>query len=200
LLAAIGVVAVLLGAWRALGPAAALSLVAVAVLTALVERRLFVWLAPLLWTTVAWFNFQHPGDEYGGFAAGSLAGLWIVILFDVGGSPANMLPLILGAGAVTVAIAGLVLDKLRAPPAPWLALLVVFAVGLCLWELQSYPSMEKAISKNGSYAAYVLPGVNLGLYAATIATAIGTAAYRLWRRRRKGREMSVVTSPQKAST
>jgi hypothetical protein len=181
LLAFIGAAAVLLGLWRFIGTWAVPAAVC-ALLAFFIPRRprwFYIWLLPAVWTTVAWANFSHPGDEYGGFAAGSLAGLWIVILFDVGGSPGDMLPLILCAGAATVAVAGLVLDKLRAPFIPWAAIVVVVAPVLCLWQLSGFETLERAISKNGSIESYVLPAINLALYAATFVVAIGTGVFRL---------------------
>lgn len=183
LLAVVGAAALLLGSWRLLG-LWALPVVAAVVLAAPLmkwrPRWLFVWFLPALWTSVAWLNFSHPGDEYGGFAVGSLAGLWIVILFDMGGEPARMLPPILVTGAATIAIAGFLLDKLRVPFLVWLVIAGNVAAALYLWSMSSFPSLERALSKNGSYAAYALPAINLGLYAATIVTAFGGSLFHGW--------------------
>ena len=187
LLIFVGAAAMLLGLWRWIGMWAVPAAVA-ALLAFFIPRRprwFYIWLLPAIWTAVAWANFAHPGDEYGGFAAGSLAGLWIVILFDVGGSPGGMLPLILAAGAATVAVAGLVLDKLRAPFIAWAAIVIVACPALCFWQLSHFETLERAISKNGSIESYVLPAINLALYAATLAVAIGTGLFRLAQALRK---------------
>lgn len=70
------------------------------------RRWLFVWYLPAVWTTVAWSNFFHPGDEYGGFAASSLAGLWILLVFDFSGNINHAFPPVLLAGAATVSVFG----------------------------------------------------------------------------------------------
>lgn len=200
LLALVACAAALLGTGRLLGPGwplLGLAIAAAAILTFVVRRRRFVWLLPLLWTPVAWFNFHHPGDEYGGFAAGSLAGLWIAILFDLGGNPGDLLPPILAAGVMTLAIAGLVLDKLRTPLGPWLFLWIAAAIGIFLWVHSQFPSPQRVIGKMGSYWALVLPAVNLGLYTATAVLGGATALYRAVLRftRRKQHKMTLPPSP-----
>jgi hypothetical protein len=147
-------------------------------------RWFFVWYLPFAWTAVAWINFAHPGDEYGGFAGGSLAGLWILLVFDFSGNINLALPPVLLAGAATVSIFGWLLDKLRAPRPLWGVLFAGVAVSLFCWSFFSFPSVERALAKNGSYEAYILPSMNLALYVATLATLAGTGLYRLARRLR----------------
>lgn len=147
-------------------------------------RWFFVGYLPVVWTTVAWINFFHPGDEYGGFAASSLAGLWILLVFDFSGNIKHAFPPVLLAGAATVSIFGWLLDKLRAPRPLWGVLFALVAVSLFCWSFFSFPSVERALAKNGSYEAYILPSMNLGLYAATLATFVGTGLCRLVQRLR----------------
>ena len=142
-------------------------------------RWLYSWLLPLLWTTIAWNNFYHPGDEYGGFFVGSLAGLWVGMLVSSAGSVQRGAMLLVAAGAGSVATAGWILDKLRAPLIPWFCLFLATAAGLFAWSFGSFPSVERALAKNGSYEAYVLPSLNLGLTFATLAVLLATAVYRL---------------------
>ncbi len=182
LFALVAAVAVLLGSWRVIGAKALLIPVAAAMLALVAVRRpqrLCVWLLPVIWTAVAWTNFAYPGDEYGGFAVGSLAGIWILRLIQFTSDPLHMLPLVLVAGAATVAVAGFLMDKLRVPWAPWIVLMLGAATAFFLRWFGSFPSVERALSKNGSYEAYVLPSINMGLYAATITMLVGTGLYRL---------------------
>ncbi|HVW36999.1 MAG TPA: hypothetical protein VHB99_06830 [Pirellulales bacterium] len=148
------------------------------------RRWFFVGYLPIVWTTVAWSNFFHPGDEYGGFAASSLAGLWILLVFDFSGNINHALPPVLLAGAATVSVFGWLLDKLRAPRPQWGVLFAIVAVSLFCWSFFSFPSVERALAKNGSYEAYILPSMNFGLYAATLGTLAGTGIFRLAQRLR----------------
>jgi hypothetical protein len=188
-MALVAVIAVLLGSWRVLGGwalLAALGAVVLALPAVWRPRWLYAWLLPVVWTAVAWSNFAYPGDEYGGFGLGSLAGLWIIAIIDSITDPNRMLPLILIAGAVTVAAAGALMDKLRVPWIPFLVLWMGAAAALFLWWFVSFPSVERALAKNGSYQAYVLPSINIGLYIATITMLLATSIYRVahWVRNR----------------
>ena len=177
--------AILLGWWRLAG-----GRIGMAILGAFIvglpfvwrPRWLFVWFLPLVWTTVAWNNFAYPGDEYGGFGVGSLAGLWIFGVCDFGGNINRILPPVLFAGAATVAVFGLLLDRLRAPRRAWALVFASAAVSLYSWSFYSFPTVELALAKNGSYEAYILPSMNLGLYAATLTMLAGTGLYRSGRR------------------
>lgn len=177
-------VALSLGLWRLLGSRAGLVLVlglelAIPVLWR--PRWLFAWFLPLVWTTVGWNNLTHPGDEYGGFFSGSLAGLWIIAVVGSAGSVQRTGVFVLVAGSVTVAFAGWVLDKLKAPFLPWaLLFLITAAVFFTRW-FGSFPSVERALAKNGTYEAYLLPSLNLGLTMATLAILASTGLFRLRR-------------------
>lgn len=187
LFALTAVVALLLGAWRLFGDRVGLACLGVLIIAAPLlwrPRWFFAWYLPGVWTTVAWNNFAYPGDEYGGFAAGSLAGLWILFFFNSLGDVRTIFWLILAAGTPTMAIAGLGLDKLRAPRVAWLALCLAMAGALLFWALASFPSVDRALAKNGSYEAYILPAVNLGLTAATSTMLLFVGLVRLVQRLR----------------
>lgn len=187
LFAATTAVAVLLGLWRLLdsrsGMAVALG-VELAIPFVWRPRLLFAWFLPLVWTTIASCNYYYPGDEYGGFYVGSMAGLWIAIIADIAGAiatPQQGAVLVVTAGATTVAIAGWLLDKLRAPFIAWSVVFSIVATSLFAWSFGSFPSVERALAKNGSYEAYILPAMNLGLTFATLVTLVGAGGYRLMR-------------------
>lgn len=143
------------------------------------HRLLFTWLLPLIWTPVAALNFQYPGDEYGGFGLGSLPGLWIILVTGPISDANRLLPPVLLTGAATMSVAGLLLDRLRVSIVAWGALTVVFGSTICWYWLQSFPSWERAIGKNGSALAYFLPSLNAGLTAATIVMAATMSLYRI---------------------
>lgn len=177
------VAALLLGLWRLIGSRLGLGLVLgveMALPVVWRPRRLYAWFLPLLWTTIAWNNFTHRGDEYGSFFSGSLAGLWIIAIVGSAGSTGRSAALVVIAGAGTLAVAGWLLDKLRAPFIPWSVLSLVTAAGLFTWWLGSFPTLERALAKNGSLEAYILPALNLGLTFATVVMFVTIGLYRLW--------------------
>ncbi len=128
----------------------------------------YIWLVPAAWALCALVSFQYPGDEYGLWAANALAGLWSLFLVGNSGSPSGLvLPIVLG-GSLVMAIAGFILDRLRVRCWLFAGLWAISAAALCVTTILSYPSYQKAISKNGSLAAYVLNSLNMGLYMAVL--------------------------------
>ncbi len=142
----------------------------------------FVWLLPLLWMVTSVLSFQWPGDEYGLWSFGSLAGLWIVYLIGNIGNTARIAIFVIIAGSVSMVPLGLLLDMLRVRRRLWLLLYLLFAAGICVTALASFPSLSKAISKNGSITAYVLFSLNMGMYAAIIVMVLISAVGRLVKR------------------
>ena len=80
----------------------------------------FVWLLPLLWMVTSVLSFQWPGDEYGLWSFGSLAGLWIVYLIGNIGNTARIAIFVIIAGSVSMVPLGLLLDMLRVRRRLWL--------------------------------------------------------------------------------
>lgn len=140
------------------------------------RRRLFVWLVPALWALATVAGFQHPGDEYGLFALGAMAGLWVLLVLEPS-SPLGGLAPVLVAGALTTGLLGLLLDRLRASPWVWGVVCAVAAAAAACTMLARFPSLERAIGKNGSLTAYWICAFQLGGYAATL-IALAVAAVR----------------------
>lgn len=148
-----------------------------------VKHLRHVWLLPLIWTACSWLNFHHPGDEYAGWACGSVAGIWVLFIIGNVGDTGGLLFPVLAAGALVIAIFGWIMDKMRIAVPATIAALLVMAATICTAELLSYPSLARAISKNGSLLAYVLPAVNLGLCIAALLIPCVIGLYRLVRGR-----------------
>lgn len=128
----------------------------------------YVISVPVLWMAVSAINFHYPGDEYGGWGVGSLPGLWILPIVGTSGSPSRLVPYVLAAGGMVMATLGWAMDGLRTPLIPW-AIVTAIAAGLFgAWALAPFPSWERAIAKNGSIQAYILPSFNLGLLSSTV--------------------------------
>jgi hypothetical protein len=132
---------------------------------------------PAIWVVTSAAGFRFPGDEYGLWAVGSLPGLWFPVLLGCGDLKVGLWLTLLAGGAVTAGF-GAVTDRLRVRWLPWYALWVVAAGVICGLELSSYPSWAKAMSKNGSFQAYALSSLNVGLMLSTLAMIAATAAWR----------------------
>lgn len=150
------------------------------------RKYLYTWLVPLLWAVSSLLSLRFPGDEYGLYTVSSIAGVWGYLLFRPSGSPSNTLfwLTITIAGMLVMSVFGFVLSKLRAKIVLFGAIYAAAAIVFCVFLICSYPSFEKAISKNGSLWAYVFSSMNLGLYVSVILTAIISGISKLVRPKR----------------
>jgi len=149
---------------------------------------LLAWLVPALWLANSYVSSEHPGDEYGMFFVGALAGSWLVMIFGDAGTVQQAMFRVILIGTVVMAVMGLLLTLLRASRVLWIATLVLVAAAIVTQSLLSYPSLQRAISKNGSITAYVCLGVNFGSYVATVVSLLVAIPMRLLERRpRPGR-------------
>ena len=76
-------------------------------------------------------------------------------------------------------IAGLIMAKLRVRLWLWASLYVLAAAIIFTMTVNSYPSIEKALSKNGSWWAYVWGSTNMGLYVSVILASMITIIIRI---------------------
>ena len=156
---------------------------------------------PLVWVPTAIRNFEHCGDEYGGFLLGSLPAFWMGPFLSAMSinSPKTMMPPLIVAGALTVLAAGAILDLLRVRWSIWFALWIIIALSFFAQWFGGFPSVERALAKNGSYDTYVVTCTNLGLWLATAVCLIGGSVYRLglwsWRRAEPGDGGATCKSP-----
>lgn len=149
----------------------------------MVRRRMwfYCWVTPLLWAVISRTALEYPGDEYGVWGVGSLAGLWILFLASPGGDVRVIAWYVLAAGVAVMALSGWVLDVLRVPRRAWLAVWIAVAFAICVASIASHGSYRRAIAKNGSLATYVLFSLNFGSYVSwPVLAALGVA----WRPRR----------------
>ena len=67
---------------------------------------------------------------------------------------------------------------------------IVASVGWFAWMLWQYPTLERAIGKNGSISAYAYCAANLGLYASALLFLVGGTSIWMWRclLRRRGQQ------------
>lgn len=145
--------------------------------------RFYRWAFPLAWLATSAAALEYPGDEYGLWGAGSLAGMWIASVAPLPGDVRTIALAVWCAGAPLMALAGWPLDALRLSRRAWLAAWLAVAFLLCLWTIGAHRSYERAVSRNGSLTAYVLFSLNFGSYLVWP----GLVALGLLRRRRRAR-------------
>lgn len=144
---------------------------------------LLAWFIPALWLANSYISSNHPGDEYGLFFIGAFAGTWWLIVFGDDGSMGSIMIRVQVIGTVVMALLAILLVLLRASRRLWGVLLLMVATAVCATSLLSYPSLQRAVSKNGSITAYVCFSINFGMYIATIVTLIIAGILRLIERR-----------------
>ena len=155
----------------------------------------YVWVLPFLWGVCCYLSFRHPGDEYGLWGTGSVVGVWIVFIIGNAGDIKDLLLPTVLTGICVMAVVGLILDRLRTSRLIWLIILVVAALAVCIASLASFPSYDRAISKNGSLSAYLLFSFNAGLYIASVLSLLTVIAGKSWKWMRTRR---AIESPKTA--
>jgi hypothetical protein len=133
----------------------------------------FVWLLPLLWVACSAGQWRFPGDEYGFYVVSALPAAWAALFILVGRVPQEMIPIcVLLAGVPVMAGIGWVMDRLGVRRVFWAVLCLAAGIAVLGVTLGSFPSLERAIGKNGSLWAYVLLASTLGLYAGVVLSVI----------------------------
>jgi len=155
------------------------------------RQRLYVWLLPALWCPGALVGYYHPGDEYGLWAVSTLAGTWALMALSAAGIGIGdihnpLLPgTVLAVGGLVLAGLGYVMDRRRVNRWMWGLLYLGLAVALLMWAVGSYPSIERALRKNGSWTAYIVASSNAGL---TLSTVLSLGLALLYRPRHDSEE------------
>lgn len=129
------------------------------------KKYFYLYALPLIWMITSIVSYFHPGDEYGLYGISCFAGTWIYFFFDTPEVHSFLFPLLLSAtGTIVMLVPSLLLYKLKTSKKLWLILYIFFTAALLFTMLSAYPSLKKALSKNGSYTAYIAASLNLGLY------------------------------------
>lgn len=154
------------------------------------DRWFFLLLLPLLWSTVSLLHFHEPGDEYAMWAISSMAGAWVLFLAPNVGDIHDVWvrSAVATVGFMVMGGAGWLLYWLNVRVRVWLVLWLVSVVGWMGFMLMQYPSIERALAKNGSWAAYIYAAILMAAYSATLLTLIGSGINRL------------MTKPKRASS
>jgi hypothetical protein len=75
-------------------------------------------------------------------------------------------------GLPLLALVGFGVDKLQINRWLWLILWILFSAVIFLFGINQYPTIEKALSKNGSWTAYIACSLNIALYSSTVFSVI----------------------------
>ena len=115
------------------------------------------------------------------FIVSILASIWLAFLLDFG-HLSEVYLLLIAAGALPMAGFGFILDRLPVSRRLWSAFYMVASLGWFVWMLWQFPTLERAIAKNGSISAYAFCAANLGLYVSVLLFLVGGTVLWLWRR------------------
>lgn len=147
------------------------------------KQRFFVWLLPVLWSICSLFHYNFPGDEYGMYGIASIVGAWIVLIVKVGDVNHPMFPISIAVtGAIVMTGVGWFMDRMRIWKKLWVIIFAICVVAVFTLSIFSYPSLEKALSKNGSWWAYILFSINIGVYLSVVFSVSLTSTGRLWKK------------------
>jgi hypothetical protein len=139
----------------------------------------YVWLLPVLCGTCSYVHHSYPGDENALWLLGSAPGLWVAPLVFLGGTAKAMIPLYIALALAAVMLAiGWAMDRFRVGRTLWAVTFPVCAALVLAWSVLSFPSIERALARNGSWWAYILLAVNVGVYLSIIVSALLTAIAR----------------------
>jgi hypothetical protein len=145
------------------------------------KKRTLIWLLPLVWSACSLLSLKYPGDEYGLYAVSSMVGTWVIFAVNMQGHPHDpaFWMSITATGAIIMSLIGWGLSAMRVKVKLLLIIQILAATSFFLLAVFSYPTIAKALSKNGSWWAYIFSSLNMGLYVAVISIAIITPIARL---------------------
>jgi len=146
------------------------------------KRRFFVWLLPVLWAACSLIHHHFPGDEYWMYCISSTVGLWALFI-KVGDSNNPMFPISIAiAGAIVMTGVGWFMDWMRIWKKLWVIIFAICVIGIFAISILSFPTIKRALQKNGSIWAYILFSINIGMYLSVIMAVNLTSISRLWRK------------------
>jgi len=154
------------------------------------KRFFYMAVLPILWASVSFVSYYHPGDEYAMYAVSSIIGIWPFYLIqpDI---HSLVTPIIVACvGGFIMMIVGFGMDRLRVNRWIWCGVWLFFSILLCFNAIHGYPTIKKALAKNGSWTAYIAGSMNMGLYLSVIVSVFITFLVLLIRRMRRRRAVN----------
>lgn len=136
------------------------------------KRYFFTIVLSILWSSVSIVSYFHPGDEYGIYAYSNIIGVWPFFIFQPDIYSLLTPAMVALIGGLTMAIVGFGMDKLRVNLYLWGGTWAIISILLVIVTVNQYPTIQKALSKNGSWTAYITGSMNMGLYFSVIISVI----------------------------
>ncbi len=139
------------------------------------RKPFYIWLVALVWAVVCWASFYHPGDEYMLWAMGSVPGLWAVLWHGNQGDIHGFLLPVLGAGAVTMLLLGLILDLMRVSRGWFFVAWPVVGVALfsAVMVFADHP-LQRSHTVTDGLISYSLAAINVALCFTIVFGLVGT--------------------------
>ncbi len=139
----------------------------------LTKKYFYLYALPLIWLLTSIVSYYHPGDEYALYVYSSYIGVWIYYIFQAPDTNSFLFPALISlTGTIVMIIPALFLHKLKIRKSLWAVLFALCTISIFLFLITRYPSVAKALSKNGSLWAYIAASTNIGLYFSVILSII----------------------------
>ena len=138
---------------------------------------------PLIWGICSLLQYREPGDEYALYAMSSFVGVWVLFLTRNGDVNSVLFPLsITLAGTIVMFLIGLWMDKVRIRKITWITIFIISILTIFLISINAYPNIARALSKNGSWGAYIFFSINMGLHTSIFLSFVGKGISCIWKR------------------
>ena len=82
---------------------------------------------------------------------------------------------------------GFLMDRACVRKLLWATLFVFFFGIILFWSINTYPTLEKALRKNGSWWAYIFFSINIAIYISVLLSAMVTGGIRIRNKYRNSR-------------
>lgn len=132
------------------------------------KRAFYIFVLPIVWISVSFVSYFYPGDEYGIYVISNIIGVWPFFIFQPEIYSLLTPAIVACVGGFIMVIVGFGMDKLRVHRRFWCGAWGVFTILLFIFAISQYPSIQKALSKNGSWTAYIAGAMNMGLYLSVV--------------------------------
>ncbi|OHB52848.1 MAG: hypothetical protein A2Y12_01480 [Planctomycetes bacterium GWF2_42_9] len=138
-----------------------------------IKKYFFTFLLPVIWATVSFTSYHYPGDEYGLYCYSSILGIWPIYFIKGIKIQSIFFPMIVAlTGAIVMLLVGFSSDKLQINRRLWLILWLSFSILIFIAYMIQFTSIERALSKHGSWTAYIAFSLNIALYISIFFSAI----------------------------
>jgi hypothetical protein len=143
------------------------------------KKVFYTWLLPVVWTTCSLMSYQFPGDEYGGYAISSIAGIWIAFFIKNINIHDPILPISVAAtGAIVMTGIGFLMDRLKVNKLIWAIIGSLCAITIFILSIISFRDRHLGITA-------FFYSINMGLYFSIFMSVFIAMARWLWKTMKK---------------